>query len=217
MWRCSTIFLLGLALWIEPASAQEIKAHPLTVSIHTVLSSSLARNDIEDILNKASDLLQHNDGCSCKVGFKLSGAVTTFTSAPADITNVNELEEAHEVPADVKVVQSITFCAPGEGRYFGCAWRPGGRQRTVIISLEGISVGLGPVALAHEYGHTTGLLHRNQEDNLNLMTPCGIQAFNKQINQNECAHFRAGPVLRYPPGLGPKCPDDTVSVQDRTD
>lgn len=217
MWRCSAILLLGLALWAEPARAQDVKVYPLTVSIHAELNPPLSQGDIEGILDKASDLLQNNEGCSCKVGFKLSGAVTTFTSAPADITNASELEQVHEVPANVKIVQSINYCAPGEGPYFGCAWRPGGRQRTVIISLEGISVGLGPVALAHEYGHTTGLLHRNQNDNLNLMTPCGIQAFNRQINQAECARFLAGPVMRYPPGLGPKCPNDTASVQNRTD
>jgi hypothetical protein len=27
----------------------------------------------------------------------------------------------------------------------------------------------------------------------NLMTPCELQAFSQQINQDECAHFRAGP------------------------
>jgi hypothetical protein len=38
------------------------------------------------------------------------------------------------------------------------------------------------------------------------MTPCGIEAFSKQINKDECDHFRAGPVSYYPTGAGDACP-----------
>jgi hypothetical protein len=48
---------------------------------------------------------------------------------------------------------------------------------------------------AHEFGHTTGLLHRNSKFNLALMTPCGIQSFNVNINKKECQHFLAPPVV----------------------
>jgi len=70
--------------------------------------------------------------------------------------------------------------------------------------------------LAHEFGHTTGLLHLYQKDNLNLMTPCKIEAFNKEINQRQCDRFRSGPVLSYPPGSGPGCPK-SAPAQNRSD
>jgi len=221
----SAILLLGLGLlwWVEPASAHEnIVSYSLTVSIHPAVHPQLTQNEVENILKGASNILQghtnitsHN---SCQVEFKFNGFIPFPASAPADIKNADDLEAVHSAFADakvVKVVQSISFCAQGTGLYLGCAWRPGGRQRTVIVAREAISDGVGAVVLAHEFGHTTGLLHRNQNDNLNLMTPCVLEPFNQQVNQDECAHFRAGPVSHYPPGSGPNCPNDS-SARSRT-
>src|SRR5262249_3751250 len=111
------------------------------------------------------------------------------------------------------------------GKYFkdpliGCSWRPEGRPRTVIVTTESVGAlpGIHPVLWAHEFGHTTGLLHRKDQNDVALMTPCGLEAFNDQINKDECRHFLVGPVTHYPPGLGPGCPSNTsVRRQHRTD
>jgi hypothetical protein len=209
MRRYNAILLLGLAFWTEPASAQEIIVHPLKVRIHPAVNPPLSQSEVEGILKAASNILQSNNH-SCKVEFKLNGPIKPFTSGPAVIKTESDLEAVHRVPADVKVVQSIQFCV-GEFKkvgFLGCAWRPKGRPKTVIVSREGSDLGdgRGPVVWAHEYGHTTGLMHRYQTKNLNLMTPCELEAFNREVNRAECDHFRAGPVSHYPPGLGNKCP-----------
>jgi hypothetical protein len=220
--------LLGLALWTGPASAQEPVVHPLTVSIHATVLPKLAKlakldhtdikGIIEGILKHASDLLQNNN---CNVGFELKGPINTFESAPADIKTADDLEAVHSVPADVKVVRSITFCVGqtnNEG-FLGCAWRPEGRQKTVVVSIAGSLPGMGSAShvWAHEYGHTTGLLHRFQAGNFSLMTPCVIQAYSAKINQDECNNFRAGPVPSYPAGQGDACPPDLIERRNRLD
>jgi hypothetical protein len=156
---------------------------------------TLTQSEIENILKLASDLLQKTPN-SCPVGFKLSGPVTTFNNAPAIINNGHELEEVHSVPADVKVVQRINFCLgvfDQEG-FLGCAWRPKGRK-TVIVTTEmvGAVPGRHPNLWAHEFGHTTGLPHRTDADDVALMLR-EIKAFHKEINSDECDHLRAGPV-----------------------
>lgn len=203
--------LFGVTLSIELSRSHWMKVYQLTVSIYPGLH--LSQGQVEDIFKCASGILQGNSNIvpqhcpliephnNCKVGFKFKAFVDFPSSAPVDITNKKELEAVHEVPADVKVVRSIKFCAQ-EGSYLGCAWRPGDRQRTVILASEGISFGVGPVVLAHEFGHTTGLIHRYQNPNLNLMTPCP-QPFNQQVDNDECRHFLAGPVRHYPPTAGP--------------
>lgn len=206
------ILLLGLGLlwWVEPACAQgKLVSHPLTISIYPALQ--LTQNDVETILNGASDILQGKNTNitppnSCKVEFQFSAFVPFPKSAPGQINTPADLEAVQSVPADVKIVQNINYCDQEVQGFYGCAWRAGGRQRTVIIDNVGISVGVGSVALAHEYGHTTGLLHRYDNDDFNLMSPCALDAYNQLINQQECAQFISGPVSQYPSGSGDLCP-----------
>lgn len=212
MWRFGAGLLFGLVSSVQPAGAQgKMVTHWLTVSVHPAVNPQVPRNEVEDILKGASDLLQGNNTHipppnNCKVEFKFKGFIP-WTFGPADITNDTDLEQVHEVPADVKVVQKITHCKI-DGGYAGCAWRPKGGQRTVIVARSQFSplIGNGPVIWAHEYGHTTGLVHRNETRSENLMSPCDLQVFNVKINQSECGKFRAGPVSKYPPSLGPACP-----------
>jgi hypothetical protein len=221
MWRCNALLLLWLVSWAGVASAQDgMVTHSLTVSIHPAANPKVTQDEIEKILKGASDILQghttitpHNN---CKVEFKLKGLVT-WTSGPADITDDIDLEQVQEVPADVKVVQSITYCAQehNNGGYAGCAWRPKLRPRTMIVARSefSLSMGNGPMIWAHEYGHTTGLNHRYHKgilsDSENLMTPCDLEIASQPINQFECDHFLKGPVSNYPRTLGPRCPQSS--------
>ena len=200
-WHCgrerkssvSAILLLGLLPWVEPASAQKVKVYPLTVSIHEEMRDALNQKIVEGILKNASKLMKRNN---CPVKFELK-EFKTFTSAPANIDDESDLEAVHRVPADVKVVRKINFCV-GERKedVRGCAWRPGGRQKTVIVTTF---TAAHHILWLHEFGHTAGLPHRIDNDGRTLMTPCAIKNFNDRINQDECRHFRAGPVHDYPP------------------
>jgi hypothetical protein len=205
------ILLVGLLFWVEPTSAQEVrssnaqKVYSLTVSIHEGLH--LTEQSTEEILDRASNLLQRN---GCNVTFKFKGPVQTFTAQP--ITDASTLDVVHQVPADIKVVPRINFCAAGfkpEG-YLGCAWRPEDRPRTVIVTPPALGVGRDPMLWAHEFGHTTGLPHRNDEHNQALMTPCPIEPFNWKIDEVECGHFLAGPAQSYPGDPGLACPRNSL-------
>ena len=207
MRKSQVILLLGLLAWVDPAFAQKATIHPLTVSIHKSLESWVTSNDVKQILKAASDLLQQPAN-NCMVGFTLD-KVTSFTSAPASINDAADLEAVHSVPADVKVVRKINYCIRGpENDLVGCSWRPNRRPKTVIVSTDMMAWGLEHMVLAHEYGHVTGLLHRNDPRGEGLMTPCGIDASSYRINKSECRHFIAGAVTKYPPGLGPNCAGD---------
>jgi len=203
------IWLLGLLAWVGPASAQDVKIHPLSVSIHTALvHPALTQQDIEEIFAKASELLQKEPNY-CKVGFKLKGPIGRFTvpssTNDGSINTEDDLEAVHSVVADVKIVPKINFCINGpEHGLLGCAWRPHDRPKTVIVSAEMHRFRLEHIPFAHEFGHVTGLLHR--QDVKALMTPCGLNSDKYQINPDECWHFRAGPTTHYPQGKGDLCP-----------
>jgi hypothetical protein len=196
--RCSAILLLGLLLWVEPASAQVApaskgKKYSLTVSIRQEINPTLTPGEIEQILGKASDILQ-----KCRVKFELKAILPPFTAGSVRITDEPTLEAVHQVRADIKIVQGITFCpAPNASPPFlGCAFRPRDqRHRTMIVSTEmvGALPGRHPNLWAHEFGHTTGLPHRRDTNGFTLMTPEEIKAFHTDTNDDECRHFRAGP------------------------
>jgi hypothetical protein len=206
----NAILLLGLLSWINPASAQQ--EHQLTVSIHEEVRPTPTRQDVEKILEGASNLLKRNDSVvqnDCDVTFKLK-ELKTFSSTPADITNAADLEAVHRVDADVKVVQTITFCK-GETRpagFLGCAWRPEGRPKTVIVA-NSAPRDLRHIVWTHEFGHTTGLEHRQRDNSAlldPLMTACGLEAFTVGVNRNECGCFRSGPRTCRMPDENLQCP-----------
>lgn len=181
------IVCLALALWVDPAGAQSAE-YSLKVSIHEGMQTGLTQQRVEQILAEASSLLKDRNGCDVK--FRLDGSVGTFTGAPRDITNAAELEAVHRVNADVKVVESITFCKTyRRSGYIGCAWRrEGNGSKTVIVTPL---VAKAHILWAHEFGHTKGLQHRAGDQV--LMTPCQISPITVEINQHECDCFLGRP------------------------
>jgi hypothetical protein len=213
--RAHAILLLGLLLgWVDPASAQKI--YTLTVSIHEDVHPRLTRPQAEKILKDASALLHR-----CGVGFKLGeGPLGTFTSqsAPAVISDPDSLERVHGVPADVKVVKKIKYCALGQQQtgLVGCSWRDNNLRRTMIVTPEMMAFNAEHIVLTHEFGHTTGLPHRT-DDRHALMWPCDLDVINWSITDHECDSFRAGPTTHYLPGLGPQCSSRQRRARPRTE
>jgi hypothetical protein len=178
------IACLALPLCVEPAMAQTV--HPLTVSVHEELRDLSVGTKVRAALAGASRLLRR-----CHVRLKLKGTINHFDGPPADITNETQLEAVHSVAADVKIVSKITFCRT-DGSFFGCAWRPHDRPKTIIIALNkpGADI-LGHIVWAHEFGHTAGLPHRKNDEQA-LMWPCTLNPSNLNISSRECGCFKRG-------------------------
>jgi len=194
------VLFIGLLLCAWPASAQQEKEYSLTVAIHKDLYPPLPRGEIEYYLRKASDLMSFNN---CPVKFTLKD-LWTFDTTPRNIANAFDLEAAHSVPADIKVVQTVDFCKNRYDQSFvGCAWRPSFLQKTVIVEHRPIAHTY--ILWVHEFGHTTGLEHRI-DDHLALMTPCGLKGFNRKISPEECQCFLAGPGGCQMADLDLQCP-----------
>lgn len=191
-----SLVCLGLLLWVEPAGAQ--KVYSLTVSIHEKARPALTEQKVEQILARASQLLQQNK-YSCNVTFKLNGPIRTFSDAPNVIKTESDLEAVHRESADVKVVQDIQFCK-NKGSFVGCSWRRDG-PKTMIVTQKMPDVAY--VIWAHEFGHTTGLQHRTGMNV--LMTPCNLFFNTIELNSNECDCFLAGPGGCSIPDTNLKC------------
>jgi matrixin len=203
---------LALLMWVEIASAQDPpKTYSVSVSVHKDLSEPLSDGDVEEILDKASKLLQKNSGHACGVAFTLKGPVRIFGSpATPAIVGKRHIKAVHRVGSDVagadfhvKVVEEIGFCRGKRGRANGCSFPP--KFRSIIVvhpklhrNREGELVRNFPdhVLWAHEFGHLTGLGHRKDEHA--LMTNCGVNKDSVRVNEDDCRC-----LLRGPPGRGP--------------
>jgi hypothetical protein len=192
--------LVGLFLCAWPANAQQEKEYLLTVAIHKDVRP-LTPNAIEGLLKNASDLMRRNN---CPVKFKLKYPIWTFTTTPPDVVDASSLEAVHSIPADIKVVRSIKFCKGRYQRFEGCAWRPSGFQETIVVRRDPRVA--HPYQLwTHEFGHTTGLPHRLDDDRA-LMTPCAITTLRRKISREECQCFLAGPGGCIMPPVALLCP-----------
>ena len=121
---------LGLLFCFNPAPAIAQKEYSLKVSIHEAVRPTLDESEIRRILGRASDLLTRRNKCDVKFRLDTFGR---FSSAPDVINNESDLEAVHSVDAHVKIVKQINFCLGREGSFIGCAWRPEGRPKTVIV------------------------------------------------------------------------------------
>jgi hypothetical protein len=189
MQRLLVAVCLGLLLPIGfagSARAQNAqKEYSLTFSVHNDVRG-LTVDQLEEVLKDASSLL---NASKCDVKFKLDGPIKPFTSgAPKDILDKDDLEAVHREVADVKVVQSIGYCVGQKKQFEGCAWRRDG-PKTVIVTKDAL-LNMRGILFLHEFGHTTGLVHRNEHA---ALMRCKIAFHHVNINETECSCFRAGP------------------------
>jgi len=180
---------VGLLLGVEAASA-ESASYSLTVKRHK--SVVLTADDVDRILRDASALLKRKDGANdvaCNVTFKRNGPVETFESndTPVIIKTAADRDAVHREKADVKVVKEIDFCIV-KGSYEGCTWPPELGVKSMIVTHPGASRG---IVWAHEFGHRTGLRHRNEPKA--LMSFCDLRRNQVNVNRDECDCFLKGP------------------------
>jgi hypothetical protein len=223
----TSILSLAVLMWVEAATAQ--KTYSLSVSRHRAVPA-LSEGEVKRILADASKMLQknsrhnHDDDIACNVTFTLKGPVRTFASLDTpEVVDKDHIDAVHRVDSNVagvdfrvKAVKEINFCRPGvDGPFQGCSFSPPDFRSIIVVhpkshkDPQGRILSKYPDYLlwAHEFGHLTGLGHRDDEQ-LALMTRCPLntQFFNVsnarvQVNSHECRRLLAGPGVRPPDPL----------------
>jgi hypothetical protein len=200
------ILCVGLVMWVGPADAQDTKTFRLTVGLHTAVSQNY-KNKIDQIFEAASKVLK-----KCDVVLTQKGNSGTFGSpnSQGEVSGARERDAVHRENFDIKVVKSMSFCRTRQPlmTIAGCAWDPTPNktpevpQHKSIIVIEMDDIPFAGRIWAHEFGHYTGLPHR--DDGKALMVTCKSgEAENVQINTTECMCFRAGRAACVLPDSGP--------------
>jgi hypothetical protein len=206
------ILFLAVLTWVEPASAQ--KVYSLSVSRHRAVPA-LTAGEVNVILAAASKMLQKNsthntdDDITCNVAFTLKRTIGVFGSPDTpDVVDAAHIDAVHRVDANVtgvdfhvKVVREIDFCRPGLiGPFEGCSYSPPDFRSMIVVHPRLHIRHNYPDYLLwpHEFGHLTGLGHR--EDPNALMTPCPLIKNDVQVNGRECQCLLGGPASCVLPG-----------------
>lgn len=190
------IAYFALLTWVNPASAQQ--TYLLSVSRHP--SVQISDQKVDRILAVASKMLQKSfvhadrpDEVACNVTFKRVGPVHTFASSdtPAIIKTESDLNAVHREKFDgsvvnVKIVKEIGFCRGQLGEFRGCSWPHD--FRSIIVTAD---AKFSALVWPHEFGHLTGLWHR--DDPRALMSPCPLKKSNVHVTKNECDCLLLGP------------------------
>jgi hypothetical protein len=224
---------LALLMWVEAASAQQ--TYSLSVSRHRAVPA-LSDGEVKRILADASRMLQKNprqdgdDDVACNVTFTLKGSVGTFASPNTPVVDRDNIDAVHRIDANVagvdfhvKIVKEINFCRPDlpAEPFVGCSFSPPDFRSMILVhprlhkDAQGRTLSRYPDHLlwAHEFGHLTGLGHRD-DDPLALMTRCplntqfsNISDARVRVNSQECRRLLAGPGVRPPDSVGgnPAC------------
>ena len=155
-------------------------------------SPGLDNSRADKILEGGIKILKDKDGpndVSCSLDLRREGDVEVFSvgngiiDSQADYYAVRG-ESTH--PHRIYLVNQILYCGgnrPSPGyRYIGCADTPGSCMILVRIDEDEESL-----LWMHEFGHTKGLKHRNEEFALMNQT---IGEDRLQLNQNESNNFK---------------------------
>lgn len=168
---------------------QGVSAQSLSASKHA--QSSLTDANAKAIFSQASAVLQSKDGsddAACNVTFSLAGSVSTFDfPTPAEIDTPDDFRVVCSRPGYVHIVNTINNCSgmskPGVA---GCSETPG--KCMIVVRLDNPDPpDEEGILWAHEYGHTKGLQHRNDENA--VMNPY-LGTTERGVNIAECQAFK---------------------------
>jgi hypothetical protein len=158
--------------------------HDLAIDRYT--TTPLTNAQADSILADATEVLKTNDGegdVACNAEFVRDGDVSVFTTGDGSIDSSTEFNTILALPGYVAVVNQINWCGALIPYVIGCAPVPGGSMAVVRFtpSLEGI-------LWAHEFGHTKGLSHRN--DDPNAVMNGVISSTRLRVTSEECSAYR---------------------------
>lgn len=194
--------------WLMSSSTRAATAPPAVprVSITNYPSAAAAISDAQaaDILDKASRLLQRNDGraangdgdVACGVRLQQDGRVTPFADVILNgiVHNGDDFTRVCQQPGLLHVVNQLNWCGPLRDNLLGCSVQQ--PACIVVVRYSGLLTGANvPVLWAHEYGHTRGLWHSCEEPKCTsseadrLMHPVIAEAHVK-IGATECRAYR---------------------------
>ncbi len=233
MHRAFAIVSLALLMCVARAHAQG-STYSASVTFHSGLRQPpLTEAQVKKILADASKMLQMQpdsgaDDVKCDVTLSLKGPIRSFGDPPGmrrpktlAVVTKDNIDAVHAVDSDikdvdfhVKVVKEIDFCRPGlpPVHDVGCSFSPPD-FRSIIVIHPDIHKGPSQLLWAHEFGHITGLGHRDDDQNA-LMTRCPLRSqfshipdSRVHVSADECKHLLAGPGHGSPPPLpgSPTC------------
>ncbi len=182
--RNKNIVIVVLFLVLFMAGCTPTVTHELAIDRYT--TSSLTNAQADAILADATTVLNTNDGdgdVACKVALVRDGDVSVFSTGDGSIDSSTEFSTILALPGYVAVVNQINWCGALIPNVIGCAPVPGASMAVVRFtsSQEGI-------LWAHEFGHTKGLGHRN--DDPNAVMNGTINSSRLRITSDECSAFR---------------------------
>jgi len=216
----------------QSAPKAQSKTFSVSVSFHKGLQRfpalpPLTKAEVRTILKKASTMLQKpghtstdDNDVACDVTLTLNGPLRTFTLPGGGVLNIQGVVDEDNIKAvhavrspqradvHIKVVRAIHFCREGfsaDASFAGCAFSPPD-FRSMIVQHPANHRGPDHLLWAHEFGHLTGLPHRDDgPEPSSLMTSCDIRGqFFKvpdsrvKVNKAECSSLRAGPGVGAP-------------------
>jgi hypothetical protein len=182
------IFLLGLidrpllAQSDQSAATSAIKFQ-VTVSKHAAISDPITNTNVDTILDNMSKMFS-SEAPPCRVSFFRSGDIGTFSDLPFSVNSEADFGHFKTVPPSLKVIGEINWCGGLSPGIIGCSSTPGAAWTVVPYPASSAHL-----LWAHEFGHTTGLQHR--DDPNALMRPI-LYPDDTHINSDECKKVLAG-------------------------
>ncbi len=147
-------------------------------------TSTLPNATADSILTDASNLLQISDGAddtACPITLVRNGNVGAFATGTGTINSENDFDDVIALGGQVKVVNAINWCGQLIPNVIGCS-PVGGRSLAVVRFTANQEGNLW----AHEFGHDTGLNHRNDANA--VMNPT-IGTTRRRVTLAECISY----------------------------
>jgi hypothetical protein len=163
----------------------------ITVGQHNAIPTPISDTEVDKILDSLSSLFAHENP-ACRASFVRDGPISKFDNKkyPFAINSETDFNKFKADPPSLKIVGEINWCSGLGIGIIGCSSTPGPAWTVVRYTPV-----IEHLLWAHEFGHTTGLIHRDVPNA--LMRPTLYES-DTEINGDECTHIQAGSPPVHP-------------------